>query len=209
MSTHTVPRVQHTVEQIIVGYTCNQCGSHLDLPEGQPYNWHEQRYHSFKVGGGFATGFPGDMKSVEFVLCADCLRALVEGFKVPAAWENTWESECREVRHSETLELYTWYGRDIVGKASTYDELKNLYQSGVVEPPEDIECPDEEDRVTGLYLHYKGQYYQALRVVWNYSTREWGVIYRQLYGKGGYWFRPYSMFVDDVGEGRPRFKRLS
>lgn len=63
----------------------------------------------------------------------------------------------------------------------------------------------------GRYRHYKGKDYEVLGVARHSETEEEYVVYRQLYGEGGLWIRPASMFVESVSLGRelvPRFRRL-
>lgn len=61
----------------------------------------------------------------------------------------------------------------------------------------------------GSYRHYKGPMYSLLGFARHSETQEWMVLYVPLYGDGGYWVRPYSMFVEKVeldGESVERFK---
>ncbi|MCL6263087.1 DUF1653 domain-containing protein [Craterilacuibacter sp. RT1T] len=63
----------------------------------------------------------------------------------------------------------------------------------------------------GRYRHYKGQDYEVIDLVCHSETEEWLVLYRPLYGEGGLWVRPYTMFFEDViidGVSIPRFARL-
>ena len=60
----------------------------------------------------------------------------------------------------------------------------------------------------GRYRHYKGQPYQVIDLCRHSETQEVLVIYRQLYGDGALWVRPYAMFVETVqvdGQSVPRF----
>ncbi len=60
----------------------------------------------------------------------------------------------------------------------------------------------------GKYQHYKGQFYQVLGVALHSEDESALVVYKPLYGEGGYWVRPYEMFVETVekdGEVKPRF----
>lgn len=64
----------------------------------------------------------------------------------------------------------------------------------------------------GRYRHYKGKDYAAFRVARHSETEEVFVVYRLLYGDGGWWVRPYDMFVGDVvvdGALRPRFEYVA
>ena len=60
----------------------------------------------------------------------------------------------------------------------------------------------------GLYRHYKGNRYEVIDIVRHSETEEELVLYRALYGEGGLWVRPLSMFTENVhvdGLSVPRF----
>ncbi len=60
----------------------------------------------------------------------------------------------------------------------------------------------------GLYRHYKGKDYSVLGFAKDSETEELMVLYVPLYGDGGYWVRPLSMFTEEVefdGKVLPRF----
>lgn len=60
----------------------------------------------------------------------------------------------------------------------------------------------------GRYRHYKGNYYSVLGFARHSETEELMVLYVPLYGEGGYWVRPLSMFTETVqveGVSQPRF----
>lgn len=62
----------------------------------------------------------------------------------------------------------------------------------------------------GRYRHYKGGEYEVLGCARHSETLEPLVVYRPLYGEGGWWVRPHAMFfgtVDVDGTPRPRFAR--
>ncbi|HHD75732.1 MAG TPA: DUF1653 domain-containing protein [Campylobacterales bacterium] len=64
---------------------------------------------------------------------------------------------------------------------------------------------------TGIYKHYKGNLYEVLDLGRHSETEEWMVIYRTLYGDGGTWVRPYTMFIETVnldGEVVKRFEYM-
>lgn len=64
----------------------------------------------------------------------------------------------------------------------------------------------------GRYQHYKGPYYQVLGVARHSETEEELVVYRALYGAGGLWVRPLTMFLDTVsvhGQQQPRFRLVA
>ena len=49
-----------------------------------------------------------------------------------------------------------------------------------------------------IYRHFKGDYYLVEDVATDSETGEPTVIYRKLYGDGGLWVRPLSMFLEPV-----------
>lgn len=60
----------------------------------------------------------------------------------------------------------------------------------------------------GRYRHYKGKDYSVVGFATHSETLEQMVLYVPLYGEGGYWVRPLSMFTETVdvdGEEVPRF----
>ena len=60
----------------------------------------------------------------------------------------------------------------------------------------------------GLYQHYKGPKYRVLGVARHSESEELVVVYQALYGDGGLWVRPLSMFNEQVevnGTPVPRF----
>ena len=60
----------------------------------------------------------------------------------------------------------------------------------------------------GRYRHYKGRDYSVVGFARHSETEEVMVLYVPLYGEGGYWVRPLTMFTENVVvEGRevPRF----
>ncbi len=63
----------------------------------------------------------------------------------------------------------------------------------------------------GRYRHYKGSDYSVVGFARHSETEELMVLYVPLYGEGGYWVRPASMFTESVtvnGEKQPRFKLI-
>ncbi len=62
--------------------------------------------------------------------------------------------------------------------------------------------------VCGRYRHFKGKEYQVLAVARHSETLEDMVVYKALYGEGGVWVRPASMWEEPVekdGVTVPRF----
>ena len=50
----------------------------------------------------------------------------------------------------------------------------------------------------GRYRHFKGNEYQVLGIASHSETLEPMVVYRALYGEGGMWVRPVSMWNETV-----------
>jgi|SRR3990167_1444535 len=67
---------------------------------------------------------------------------------------------------------------------------------------------------TGLYRHYKGNYYEVIGVGCHTETHEYFVVYRALYEKEmnpRVWIRTYAMFTETVeisGKTVPRFEKV-
>ena len=53
-------------------------------------------------------------------------------------------------------------------------------------------------KIHGIYRHFKGDYYLVEAVARDSETNADMVIYRKLYGDGGLWVRPLSMFLSKV-----------
>ena len=63
----------------------------------------------------------------------------------------------------------------------------------------------------GRYRQFKGGEYEVLGMARHSETLEEMVVYRALYGEGGLWVRPASMWNETVerdGQVRPRFQRI-
>ena len=63
----------------------------------------------------------------------------------------------------------------------------------------------------GRWRHFKGNEYQVLGIARHSETLEELVVYRALYGDGGLWVRPASMWTETVerdGRVQPRFVRI-
>ena len=59
-----------------------------------------------------------------------------------------------------------------------------------------------EIQLKRLYCHFKGDYYLVEDLAHDSETGELCVIYRKLYGDGGLWVRPLSMFLSKVDKGK-------
>lgn len=51
---------------------------------------------------------------------------------------------------------------------------------------------------TGIYRHFKGGRYEVIGVAKHSESLEEMVVYRALYGEGGLWVRPASMWNEWV-----------
>ena len=63
----------------------------------------------------------------------------------------------------------------------------------------------------GRYRHFKGKPYEMIGIARHSETEEPMVVYRALYGEGGLWTRPASMWNEEVtrsGKTYHRFYRL-
>ena len=63
----------------------------------------------------------------------------------------------------------------------------------------------------GIYEHFKGNRYELLYIANHSETLEKMVVYKALYGEGGIWVRPLSMWSEEVeygGKMVPRFKYI-
>lgn len=50
----------------------------------------------------------------------------------------------------------------------------------------------------GIYRHFKGNLYEVIGMAKHSETLEEMVVYRVLYGEGGLWVRPASMWSETV-----------
>ena len=65
----------------------------------------------------------------------------------------------------------------------------------------------EEIRL-GKYRHFKGNEYEVIAIAKHSETTEVMVVYRALYGEGGLWVRPASMWNEAVERDGKVFKRF-
>lgn len=60
----------------------------------------------------------------------------------------------------------------------------------------------------GKYRHFKGNEYEVITLAKHSETMEEMVVYKALYGEGGYWVRPASMWNETVERDGKVFKRF-
>lgn len=66
----------------------------------------------------------------------------------------------------------------------------------------------EEIRL-GKYRHFKGNEYEVIGIAKHSETMEEMVVYRALYGEGGLWVRPASMWNETVERDGKVYKRFT
>ena len=60
----------------------------------------------------------------------------------------------------------------------------------------------------GVYRHFKGKRYELIDFARHSETQEWMVVYRALYGDGGLWVRPLSMWSERIERDGRSFTRF-
>ena len=60
----------------------------------------------------------------------------------------------------------------------------------------------------GRYRHFKGNEYEVVGIARHSETEEPMVVYRTLYGEGGIWVRPASMWNEIVERDRKTYRRF-
>ena len=60
----------------------------------------------------------------------------------------------------------------------------------------------------GRYRHFKGNEYEVISIATHSETEEPMVVYRALYGEGGVWVRPASMWNETVERDGKTYKRF-
>ena len=61
----------------------------------------------------------------------------------------------------------------------------------------------------GIYRHFKGNLYELIGIARHSETLEPMVVYRALYGEGGYWVRPAAMWNETVEREGKSFERFT
>ena len=61
----------------------------------------------------------------------------------------------------------------------------------------------------GIYRHFKGNRYEVIGLARHSETEEWMVVYRALYGEGGLWVRPASMWLETVERDGQVYQRFT
>ena len=61
----------------------------------------------------------------------------------------------------------------------------------------------------GRYRHFKGKEYEVISIARHSETLEEMVVYRALYGEGGLWVRPASMWNETVERDGKTYQRFT
>ena len=61
----------------------------------------------------------------------------------------------------------------------------------------------------GKYRHFKGNEYEVLYLAKHSETQEEMVVYKALYGDGGVWVRPSSMWNEIIERDEKIFQRFT
>lgn len=61
----------------------------------------------------------------------------------------------------------------------------------------------------GRYRHFKGNEYEVIAIAKHSETTEDYVVYKALYGDGGLWVRPASMWNETVEKDGATYKRFT
>jgi hypothetical protein len=89
-------------------------------------------------------------------------------------------------------------------------KVTRCYNSEIKFPPAPKVLPSTSSVAAGsIYEHYNGSRYKIVGVALHSETHEQMTVYQALYGEGGMWVRPFTMFTESVtidGVKQPRFK---
>ena len=66
-----------------------------------------------------------------------------------------------------------------------------------------------DDFRPGRYRHFKGNEYELICTARHSETEELMVVYRALYGEGGIWVRPASMWNEEIERDGKTFRRFT
>ena len=66
-----------------------------------------------------------------------------------------------------------------------------------------------EEIKLGKYRHFKGNEYEVIAIAKHSETTEDYVVYKALYGDGGMWIRPASMWNETVERDGTTYKRFT
>lgn len=203
-----ITRAVLEVRELSLEVQCNKCGRSLKLREdGQPGSDEEQEFHDFLVSGGYASRFPEDLTTIKWVMCADCLKVLVESFSVPPdilSYRNQ-EPSIKAADTNTGLPVEILSG--MVYPRGQVPEEPEMWPYEVVAEVDAVEWPP-----LGVFRHYKGGLYTTVGSCLRADTKEPLVLYRELYGESRLWVRPLSEWFENVSgpdEKKTRFTEVS
>ena len=67
---------------------------------------------------------------------------------------------------------------------------------------------EQQNLIGREFLHFKGNRYRLEGFAMDSETLEEMVVYRALYGEGGLWVRPATMFFETIERDGKRMKRF-
>ena len=208
MPIRTVVRDIVAFQEQVAEYVCNACGKSHVFSDKSP---DAEGFHTILLSGGYGDRFPGDMDTLNMVVCEDCLEAWVKTFKYP----DVFEPQPIVATHSETGEVFhfTEYlaHPENMPEAEVQTLLTRAYE--VYDEDDADAWKDHEEFYGGIWEHYKGNRY-LLKEAFIHFTPDLvpHVLYRELYGDSRYWLRPLNMWLEFVRWGDykgPRFKRVA
>lgn len=222
MGTITIRERIQAVCTTVVGFICNQCGREGDAADDNDCG----NFHRFGTGGGYYSRYPGDMSEVSFVLCSECLKALVDGFEVPAEEVCHHGVEPYEAFHTEREEVVLvnagWAHRPGESPWPKWDpedspREREMHRQQMADLEARYQALMEADLPwphAGVYQHFKGGWYEVIDgEMFDVETGEGLVVYRSLSservpGAPRVFVRPVAMWADEIdrdGYQGPRF----
>jgi hypothetical protein len=186
---------------LISEVSCDCCGKTSKHEE--PSEYMPAEFWPINLHGGWGSDYPGDLHSLELIVCSECVRAWVSGFKRPV--------EPRERGPGASL---AYRALDSETRVEMLVEAGWVRPAGAPLPEEDagsLECWPDAWPLSGFYQHFKGGLYRYVDVVLHHETREPHVTYVGLQGESECWVRPLSLWAEHVvrdGYAGPRFRSL-
>lgn len=189
-----VARLKVSVVEVSSSVQCNKCGRETALPEDpQPGHFIEaaQEYHSFSASGGYSSKYPEDLTTIKWVMCADCLRSLVETFLVQPE-ESGYMAPFKGItaKHTDTGEMLSVQ----YGLAYTQGQLAD----GVTRDLDQDLLDTFTWPALGVFQHYKGGLYTTVGACLTADTQEPLVVYQALYGASESYVRPLAQWFAAV-----------
>ena len=109
----------------------------------------------------------------------------------------------------EAGELPADLPRGVLSEDAAYDALA-AFEERSVESAARMTCTEAAAAVPpGRWRHFKGGEYEVIGIARHSETEEPMVVYRALYGDGGLWVRPASMWNGEVTRDGRTFRRFT